>query len=108
MIDNYEQTVALIEKMKANLPIPMNSEKGLLIMLRDGKIKTPQGYRFQIEDVLYMGDEGGIICRLSLPDGAKEVFMTSLTHLRVPAVHPLCKEIESYQKKRIKIDFIGC
>ena len=102
MIDNYEQAIALLEKMKAHLPIPLITTKELVNSLRQNKIEVSNDYTYKIKSVLYIGDEGGICCDVSLPNGSQEAMITSLTHLRVHPRHPLSKEIKGYQKKRIK------
>ncbi len=102
MIDNYEKTMALLEKMKKHTPIPVIPTKDLFIFMRQNNIEVSKDHNFQIENVHYMGDEGGICCGVSLPAGAKEDFVTSLTHLRIHSAHPLSREIQYYQKRRIK------
>lgn len=94
--------MALLEKMKTHLPIPVISTKDLLKHMRQNNIGVPKDHQFQIESVLYLGDMGGIGCAISVPEGAKKMAVTSLTHLRIPAGHALAKVIKSYQKKRIK------
>lgn len=102
MIDNIEKAMELLEKMKTQLPIPVVTTKELLNILRQNSIEFPKDHSFQIENVLYMGDGGGICCGISLPDDAKKAVVTSLTHLRIPPGHSLAREIKSYQKKRVK------
>ena len=52
--------------------------------------------------IAYMGDEGGIVCKLDLGSNAgKEVF-TSITHLRFDPPLPLARQITAYQKHRVK------
>lgn len=102
MIDNYEKTMALIQKMETALPIPVIATKGFLNIVRQNNIRIPGDHDFQIEKVHYLGDEGGICCGVSLPEGSEEALVVSLTHLRVYPGHPLAKEIKSYQKKRVK------
>jgi len=102
MIDNYEKATELLEKMKTHLPIPVISTKELINLIHQNDIELPENHHFQIENVLYMGDEGGICCGISIPEGSKKAFVTSLTHLRINPRHFLAKEIKSYQKRRVK------
>lgn len=99
MIDNYTEVMALIEKMKAQLPMPAYPTEAVVHSLRQGNPNITTKQELQIQDILYLGDEGGIACAIYLPE--KEVMtVTSLTHLRIPASHPLAREISAYQAKR--------
>jgi hypothetical protein len=102
MIDNYEKTMNLIEKMKSYLPIPVIPTKDTLNLLQQNNIKISKDYQFQIESVLYMGDMGGIGCAISVPEVLESALIVSLTHLKIHAGHPLAKVIKSYQRKRTK------
>jgi hypothetical protein len=102
MIDNEAKTIELLMVMKENLPIPVVTTKELLHRVRQNDIDIPKDHNFEIKNILYFGDEGGICCDLSLPEGAEKVFVTSLTHLRIDPRHAVAKEIKSYQKRRIK------
>ena len=55
----------------------------------------------EITSVLDSGEMGGILCAIESKD-KKEVFMISLTHLRIGADHPLKAKIEAYQKARVR------
>ncbi len=99
MIDNYAEAMALIEKMKAQLPMPAYPTEAVVHSLRQGSPNITTKQELQIQDVLYLGDEGGIACAIYLPE-KKVVTVASLTHLRIPASHPLAREISAYQVKR--------
>ncbi len=92
----------LIEKMKEHLPIPAHPTKQLIQAINDSKIEIAKDQELQIDNVLYMGDEGGISCSISVPKDSERVLVTSITHIRIPLSHPLSKEIVQYQKRRIK------
>jgi hypothetical protein len=100
MIDNYAQAMALIEKMKAHLPITAYAGTVLVQTLRQGGAKITRQQELQIHDVLYLGDEGGIACAIYLPGEQKTATVASLTHLRIPPDHPLAPEIQAYQLAR--------
>jgi hypothetical protein len=102
MIDNYEEAMELMEKIKSNLPIPVILTKDTLNQIQQNKIKISKDYKFQIESVLYMGDMGRIGCAITVPKVLESVLVVSLTHLKIQAGHPLAKEIKRYQKKRTK------
>lgn len=101
MIDNQKKTIALIEKMKAHLPIPMVPTIELYNMINEKGVEIPKTHRFQIEKIHYFGDEGGICCGISVPAESNAAFVTSLTHLRIKPGHPLFKEIKKYQTRRV-------
>lgn len=52
--------------------------------------------------MFYAGDEGGIMCDVTLSEDAEEAIIVSITHLRVPTRHPLAKEIREYQQERTR------
>jgi hypothetical protein len=101
MIDNYEQAIALMEKMRACLPIPTK------VTPESGQILKEQGNHFSrdhiftIEEVYYSGDEGGILCVIQSGDDQQIKHFFSLTHLRLQEDHPFAEEIKSYQCKRV-------
>lgn len=100
MIDDYTQAMELVEKMKAHLPITARPTKAFIHAMRQKGVKVKPGQALQIDDVLYMGDEGGIGCAVLLPGKQKSVTVASLTHLRVKAGHALADEIRVYQIER--------
>jgi hypothetical protein len=99
MIDNYAEAMALIEKMKTQLPISVYPTEAVAHSLRQGGTNITTNQELQVQDVLYLGDEGGIACAIYLAE-KKAVTVTSLTHLRISANHPLAAEIKAYQTKR--------
>ena len=82
MIDNYEETMALIKKMEAHLPIPVQPTKRFTREMRKNGIKIQSTQKIQIESVLYLGDDGGIGCEVGILQKGN-VVITSLTHVRV-------------------------
>ncbi|MFM7576945.1 MAG: hypothetical protein ACKN9E_10545 [Microcystaceae cyanobacterium] len=101
MIDNYEQAIALLEKMKASLPIPIKvTPESMQRMGKEGD-KFSRDHIFMVESVLYAGDEGGIMCMLKTDIDDKAMYGLSLTHLRIQEDHPLAEEIKNYQRKRV-------
>ncbi len=102
MIDDYAKAMELMRKMEAQLPIPARPTGALVRTLRERGVKIPRDQELQIKRVFYMGDEGGICCDVTLSEDAKEAIVVSITHLRVPARHPLAKEIREYQQERTR------
>jgi hypothetical protein len=59
--------------------------------------------RCNVIDVFYMGDEGGITCCLDIGGrDTKTPHLVSLTHLRFHRHVPLAREIDAYQRHRVK------
>ncbi len=102
MIYDYTKALELVEKMNKQLPIPASPTKQFIQAIKGSTIEISKNQELQIDSVLYMGDEGGISCSISMPKSSKKVVVTSLTHIQIPFSHPLSKEIVQYQKRRIK------
>ena len=102
MIDDIEKSVALLERMRAVLPMRALTTMELRRTLQQSS-KQGSPHECSVADVSYLGDEGGIACILDLGiDDTKEVHLVSITHLRFDHRHPLAREIEAYCKHRIK------
>ena len=102
MIDDPEATERLLARLKAALPIPARLTPELQASLRERNAGAAIPATCQVTWVTYMGDEGGIVCKLDLgPDVEKEAF-TSITHLRFDPRLPLARDIAAYQKHRAK------
>ena len=102
MIDNPAQVTALMQKMKAHLPIPAQATNALVRNLRASAVNIASKRRMQIEKVMYLGDEGGIGCVLKVPGQEDTAVVVSLTHLRLPSTHPLAPDVRAYQIARTK------
>ncbi|MBN2267141.1 MAG: hypothetical protein JW725_02250 [Candidatus Babeliaceae bacterium] len=100
-IDNYLQVAELINKMKADLPIPASPTPDTKISLSKQGLRNME-QSWQISDVVYMGDEAGISCQIESLRKSASVFIISLTHLIVDPLHPLAEEIKTYQITRRK------
>ena len=102
MIDDVEKSLALVERMRAALPMPAFATKELRRTLQQSSERYFP-HECSVPEVRYLGDEGGIACILDLGfDDTKEVHVVSITHLRFDRRHPLAREIEAYCKHRIK------
>jgi hypothetical protein len=102
MIDDHAQVTALMQKMKAHLPIPAQATNALVRNLRASAVNIVSKRRMQIEKVMYLGDEGGIGCVLKVPGQEDTAVVVSLTHLRLPSTHPLAPDVRAYQIARTK------
>ena len=101
MIDHPEATERLLARLKAALPIPARLTPELQASLRAENAGTAIPANCNVTWVTYMGDEGGIVCKLDLGPDVEEAF-TSITHLRFDARLPLARDIAAYQKHRVK------
>jgi hypothetical protein len=102
MIDNPATVAGLIEQLHDLLPLPAFPTKELVRTLRRGGVKASVDRALTIKRVFYAGDEGGIVCDVTPSQGAKEVFIVSLTHLRIAPPHPLAAPILAYQRERVR------
>ena len=102
MIDEYQEAMELINAMQNCLPIPVYPSKALILLLKEKNLKIKAHQRLDIIGVHYLGDEGGISCSLKFPFKTEEVYVVSLTHLRLMPNHPLAKNIRRYQIQRIR------
>jgi hypothetical protein len=101
MIDNPIMAMDLLDRLTAALPVAARLTPEVQASLRGGNAKTIPA-TCTITGLHYMGDEGGILCKLDLgPKVANEAFV-SITHLRFDARLPLARAITSYQKHRVK------
>jgi hypothetical protein len=102
MIDDVEKSVALVERMRAALPMRVFTTKGLRKTLQRGS-KRDFPHDCGVTEIRYMGDEGGIMCHLDFGfDDTKNAHIVSITHLWFDRRHPLAREIDAYCKHRIK------
>ncbi|MGZ4981504.1 MAG: hypothetical protein ACXWAB_08670 [Methylobacter sp.] len=102
MIDNSKQVTALMQKLKARLPIPAKATDALIRNLRNSSINISPNTHIEIADVMYMGDEGGICCALKITDQEEVAVVVSLTHLRLLNTDPLSPDVRAYQALRTK------
>ncbi len=101
MIDDYARAQELMRKMEAQLPIPARPTSAFVHGMREQGISMTPNQELTIKSLVYLGDEGGIMCDVTLP-GSDTVTLTSLTHIRVKSSHPLAEEIHAYQMARTR------
>ncbi|OQY50993.1 MAG: hypothetical protein B6240_00705, partial [Desulfobacteraceae bacterium 4572_87] len=89
-----------IAKIKTELPLTArpNSETRNLLS-KQGIVYTRE---VEIEEVVYLGDEGGISCQLRPSEKSGPLIVVSLTHLFVDPSHPLSADIMAYQIERMQ------
>lgn len=100
MKDKPPDTRQLIKEIEAHLPLPVYATPELSSSLRQKGKKVRAGEVLQATSVFDSGDMGGILCAIE-DEGQEEVFVISLTHLRIGSDHPLRARIEAYQKARV-------
>jgi len=102
MIDDPATVTVLMRQMEGQLPIPALATTALVHTLRKSGVKIASTQRVQIEQVLYIGDEGGIACGITFPGQAGNAVVVSLTHLRMQSNHPLVQAVRAYQSERTR------
>jgi hypothetical protein len=102
MTDDARMVLRLIEQMQDHLPIPAFPTKEVVRILRRRGAKVSADRALSVHRVFYAGDEGGIVCDVTPGRDAKEVFIVSLTHLRIAPHHPLLPAITAYQLQRVR------
>ncbi len=103
MIDDPEKTQKLIAEMEACLPLTARLSPSLKGIIRRQVAPIIPPNQCQVVKIIYMGDEGGISCRLDL-DGqdTHDPIIVSITHLYFDRRCPIYRQIDGYQKHRIK------
>jgi hypothetical protein len=101
-IDDPVETRQLFLEMEASLPIAIRfTEHGVEgLQQQSPDLDISKDKVFAIENLLYSGDAGGILCIVSSADN-KKVNIISITRLKVDPSHPLSDRIQQYQRKRI-------
>ena len=103
MIDDPEKANIFVEKLKRSMPIETRLSQSLVRTLTQQSPDTAIPATCNVIDVLYAGDEGGVVCCLDIGGSeAKAAHFVSITHLSFDRRTPLIREIEVYQRHRIK------
>ena len=98
MIDKRKKTEALMAALKMALPFEadLTPEAAARMPHESGTLRRA------VTALHYMGDEGGIMCAIESPD-KKQVFLFSLTHLRMLPAMPLAAAVSDYQRRRVRL-----
>lgn len=102
MIDNPAAAMDLLGQLQAALPVPTRLTPELRASLASKNTGAPVPPDGAIVALHYMGDEGGIVCRLDLGAAMRNEAFVSITHLRFDPRLPLARKIAAYQKHRVK------
>lgn len=103
MIENQEKTKQLITAMAEGpvLTAKLSPELKAVMRKKDPTAVVPD--TCTIGDIIYTGEEGGITCKLDFgQENEKAVFLASITHLIFDRRCPLYRQINAYQKHRVK------
>jgi hypothetical protein len=103
MIDDPEKTDRLVAALEALLPIETRLSQALKAYLikRSPDLEIPD--RCNIIGISYAGVEGGIVCRLDIGGQETETpYVVSITHLIFDRRVPLFRQIDVYQRHRVK------
>ncbi|MBP2443233.1 hypothetical protein [Rhizobium leguminosarum] len=103
MIDDPEKTDHLVRELEASLPLETRLSQTLKITLtkQSPDLEIPDGCN--VTSLFYMGEEGGIVCALDIggPE-TKTPCIVSITHLIFNKRMPPFRQIDAYQRHRIK------
>jgi len=102
MIDNPDQVIRVIARMREALPLSAVPSPELLGVVRRQSPGKDVPHPCHVTRVDYAGDEGGIMCGLDFGGEDASRFFVSITHLTFLQAAPLAREIAAYQKHRIK------
>ncbi len=101
-VDNVDEAMKLIEKMKEHLPILVRPSSALVKSLCRQGFNIDRYKPLEIHSVLYLGNEAGIACDIT-PRGREDTpVICSLTQLEVTGTDALSEEMKAYQRERIK------
>jgi len=101
-VDNVDEAMKLIEKMKEHLPIIVRPNSALVKSLHRQGINVDRYKPLEIHSVLYMGNEAGISCDITPKGREDRHVICSLTQLEVMGTDTLAEEMRAYQRERIK------
>jgi hypothetical protein len=102
MIDDPIAAGELLEQIGQALPLPARPTPELQASLSKQNAAASVPADCTIAGLHYMGDEGGILCKLDLGASMVNQAFVSITHLRFDPRHPLSRKITAYQKHRVK------
>ena len=103
MIDDPWKTNLLMSMLTEALPIEANVTRYLADELIEESPGITIPKKCNVTSILYTGDMGGILCGLDIGGAeAKTAHVVSITHLTFDRRVRLSREIEAYQRHRIK------
>jgi hypothetical protein len=103
MIDDPGKTDLLMSMLTEALPIEANVTQYLADVLTQKSPEIAIPKKCNVTTVLCTGDMGRILCGLDIGGtDAETAHVVSITHLTFDRRVPLSREIETYQRHRIK------
>jgi hypothetical protein len=103
MIDDVRKTDLLMSMLKESLPIEANITPYLTGALADQSPDITIPKKCDVTNVFYTGDMGGILCSLDIGGAkTKTPHVVSTTHLTLDRRVLISREIEAYQRHRVK------
>jgi hypothetical protein len=103
VIDDPRKTDLLMAMLKESLPIEANITRYLAGALLQQSPDVAFPKKCNVTSVFYTGDMGGILCGLDIGGAVtKTPHVVSITHLAFDRRVPLSREIDAYQRHRIK------
>ena len=103
MIDNMLDAMLLVDAMNRTLPLMASASPELAAVMRKQSPGCELPRKWQVTEVYYADDPGGIMCRLDAgSDSDFGSFVVSITHLLFDRAQPLVGDIARYQKRRLK------
>jgi hypothetical protein len=103
MIDDPRKTDLLISMLNESLPIEANMTQYLYGALMQQSPDATIPKKCNVTSVFYTGDMGGILCGLDIGGAETDnAHVVSITHLAFDRRVPLSREINAYQRHRIK------
>ena len=101
MIDDPDMALYLVARLKGEVPFEARLGKYAAKAVV-GKITDPARFSpWTVVSVDYAGDEWGIMCRMRAGD-SDQVCHVSITHLMFERSTPFFRQIDKYQRHRIK------
>jgi hypothetical protein len=101
MLDHPKKTKPLLAALKAALPFEVDIAPHIVAEFSADHPALAVGTPVAVSDVLYAGDDGGIMCAIILPED-EEALVVSLTFVRNPRPARLAAPIAAYQRHRRK------
>jgi len=102
MIDCPEQSERPLAKLNVALPLAARVTPELQAKLRKQADSMEVPANGRIISVNYMGDEGGIVCRIDFGQETPKTVFASITQLSFDPRLPLAREMAAYQKHPVK------
>ena len=103
LLDDVDKTQRLMAALEAAVPIEAILAPQLRRDLSAKDPALPSSGRCTVDRVAYLGDLGGIMCHLGFGfDKPGPPHVISITHLIFRANTPHYREIDAYQRHRVK------